>query len=154
MAETLAHAPPEPPLRLPTSLRRQLHGWARDGYPHEVCGLLVGSSGAEATTVSRVTRARNLAVERLRDRYTLDPEHFLAVDSVARESGMEVVGVWHTHPDHPPRPSSTDREAAWECFSYLILAVNADGVADITAWRLRRGRFDEQPVEELKEIAS
>ncbi len=134
------------PLRLPPALRGQLERWASEGHPHEVCGLLVGRRNGTATSVARITRGRNLALERLRDRYTLDPEHFLAVDSVARREGLEVVGAWHTHPDHPARPSTTDRERAWESFSYLILSVTRSGVEDATAWRLAGGVFLEQPI--------
>lgn len=133
-------------LELPPALRLQLRRWARDGHPHEICGLLVGRAGHDATRVTRVTRGRNLAADRLRDRYLLDPEHFLAVDSVARRDGLEIVGVWHTHPDHPARPSPTDREAAWEAFSYLILSVTRDGVSAEAAWRLDADAFVEQPI--------
>jgi proteasome lid subunit RPN8/RPN11 len=143
MADTLS----ESPLRLPPALREQLNRWAADGHPYEICGLLVGAAAPDGTAVSRITRARNLAIDRSRDRYTLDPEHFLAVDSVARADGLEIVGVWHTHPDHPPRPSTTDLVAAWETFSYLILSVARDGVRDAAAWRLAaNGGFVEQPI--------
>lgn len=147
----MGDAPTTPrPLRLPGALREQLEQWAREGHPHEICGLLVGRHDDDATTVARITRARNLAADRLRDRYTLDPEHFLAVDSVARFDGLEVVGAWHTHPDHPARPSATDREAAWESFSYLIVSVARDGVEEAAAWRLAGGAFVQQPIEEVR----
>jgi proteasome lid subunit RPN8/RPN11 len=127
--------------------RQGLERWASAGHPHEVCGLLVGRQDGRATRVARVTRGRNLALDRLHDRYTLDPEHFLTVDLAARRAGLEVVGAWHTHPDHPARPSATDRERAWESFSYLILSVSRTGVEDATAWRLAGDVFVEQPIE-------
>lgn len=135
-------------LRLSSALYSQLRCWAREGHPDETCGLLVGRLEAAGTLVSRVTRARNLAVDRLRDRYTVDPAHFVAVDSLARADGLEIVGGWHSHPDHPPRPSATDRRAAWESFSYLIVAVTRDGVTGAAAWRLADGGFVEQPIAE------
>jgi proteasome lid subunit RPN8/RPN11 len=137
------------PLRLPRVLREQIERFAVEGHPHEICGLLAGHSTASGTTVVRVTRSRNLSLDRPRDRYTLDPEHYLAVDVLAREDGLEIVGVWHTHPDHPARPSATDREAAWEGLSYLIVSVTPDGVRDATVWRLGAdGAFVEQPLGE------
>ena len=136
------------PLRLPVVLRAWLDDLARHGYPHEVCGLLVGHEQDDATAVERITQARNLATERLADRYDLDPEDFLATDRAARRDGLEIVGVWHTHPDHPARPSRTDVEAAWEGYTYLILSMRNGGVADARAWRLADGEFVEQPLEE------
>ena len=135
-------------LRLSAELRRELEQAAVAGHPHEVCGLLVGRAGGGVSVVQRVTRARNLAVGRLADRYTLDPRDFLEADRQARRDGLDIIGVWHTHPDHPARPSSTDLEAAWEGYSYLILSVHRDGVADFRAWRLEGAAFREQPLEE------
>lgn len=136
------------PLRLPLVLRAWLDDLARHGYPQEVCGLLVGRERGPATAVERITQARNLATDRLADRYNLDPEDFLTTDRAARRDGLEIVGVWHTHPDHPARPSKTDLKAAWEGYSYLILSVRKGGVADARAFRLFDGEFVEQPVEE------
>ncbi len=143
-------AQPSSPLRLPLTLRLRLEEWAREGHPQEVCGLLVGRDEESGTTISRITRGRNLAGDRLNDRYTLDPRHFLAVDSVARGDGLEIVGVWHTHPDHPARPSATDRAAAWESYSYLILSVAQDGATAAAAWRLAGDAFVEQRLEEAR----
>ena len=141
----------EPPaLRLSAVLRGRLERLAADGYPHEVCGLLVGTPGADVTRVERVTRARNTATHRLADRYTLHPDDFLAADVEARCDGLDIVGIWHTHPDHPARPSETDLSVAWEGYTYLILAVRREGVADITAWCLDEGGFVEQRVEEAQ----
>ena len=73
-----------------------------------------------------------------------------AADFEARGDGLEIVGIWHTHPDHPARPSETDSSAAWQGYTYLILSVGRQGVADVTAWRLVEGSFVEQLVEEVQ----
>ncbi len=135
-------------LRIPALLKRRLNRWARDGYPSEVCGLLVGRGGAGAILIERVEKTGNLAAERLQDRFLLDPDDHLAVDETARRDGLDIVGVWHTHPDHPARPSGTDLEAAWEGYVYLILSVGPEGVVDCRAWRLDGSRFIEQRIEE------
>jgi proteasome lid subunit RPN8/RPN11 len=135
------------PLRLSGALRAALTGLCAEGYPHEVCGLLVGIVDARVSRVLRVARARNLATCR-RDHYRLDPATFVAVDEVARDDGLEIVGFWHSHPDHPARPSLTDLEAAWEGYSYLIASVARDGVRELRAWRLAGDRFVEQSIEE------
>ena len=134
-------------VQLSAAQRRELERAAGRGYPQEVCGLLVGREGPRGTAVLRVTQARNLAGERRADRYRLDPDDFLVTDRAARDDGLEIVGVWHTHPDHPARPSRTDREAAWEGWSYLILSVDAGQVSELTAWRLEGGSFVRQPIQ-------
>jgi proteasome lid subunit RPN8/RPN11 len=143
LTETLAA-----PLRLPRELRSALDAIARTGYPHEVCGLLLGRDGPTGTTIERITEAANLAGDRRADRYVLDPDAFVLADREARDAGLDIVGVWHTHPDHPARPSLTDRDAAWPGYTYLILSVRDGRVADAAAWRLEGDAFAEQPIEE------
>ncbi len=140
---------PFPPLRFSSLVQADLIRRAVAGYPHEVCGLLIGKGTAAGVLVERITEARNLRTDRLADRYVLDPDDFLAADSAARREGLEVVGIWHTHPDHPPTPSQTDLEAAWEGYSYVILSVRRGDVADIRSWRLAGSRFAGQPIEEI-----
>jgi proteasome lid subunit RPN8/RPN11 len=133
-------------LALPSEVRGEIERWIRAGYPEETCGLLVGRSRLGRTEALRATRARNLNRERARDRYELDPADFLAADLAAREQGLEIVGVWHSHPDHPAEPSETDRLAAWEGWSYLIVEVTRAGVAAVRSWRLAEQRFQEEPI--------
>ena len=133
-------------LVLPEAVRRELEGWIGSGYPEKTCGLLVGREHLGRIETTRATRARNLNRERARDRYDLDPSDFLAADLAARAEGLEIVGVWHSHPDHPAQPSETDRRAAWEGWSYLIVEVTARGVAGLRSWRLAGQRFVEEPV--------
>ena len=133
-------------LVLPPETRRAIESWILAGYPHETCGLLVGSSRDGRTETARATQARNLNTERARDRYELDPKDYLAADLGAREDGLEIVGVWHSHPDHPAQPSETDRAAAWEGFSYLIAEVTLQGVATMRSWRLQGQTFVEEPI--------
>ena len=71
---------------------------------------------------------------------------FLAADKAARADGLEIVGIWHSHPDHPARPSITDLDAAWEGYSYLIIQVRRDGPGDFRSWRVADERFREERV--------
>lgn len=134
-------------LHLNAALQQQLHGWAREGYPLECCGLLLGNAGAGVVRVEEVMRARNANAQRGHDRYEIDAEDFLHADLHARERQLEIVGVWHTHPDHPARPSATDREQAWDGWSYLILSVSASGVQALRSWRLYGPDFVEEEVQ-------
>jgi proteasome lid subunit RPN8/RPN11 len=137
-----------PTLHLPSSSRASLESWAHAAYPHEGCGLLIGERAADEHTIHNVTRANNLNVERAHDRYELDPKDLLDADIAARAQGLEVLGVWHTHPDHPARPSETDRQAAWPEWSYVILEVRREGVRDLRSWRLNDAQtFDEETIQ-------
>lgn len=120
---------------------------ANVGYPLEACGLLVGRLTDGRTEVTRVVQARNLNEERAHDRFEVDPRDFLTADEQARADGLEIVGVWHSHPDHPARPSETDRAAAWDGWSYVIVSVTRDGIADLRSWRLREQQFIEEQIE-------
>ena len=133
-------------LLLPPELRRRLSDWVCAGYPHETCGLLVGRSAESATLIKDLVQARNLNTERARDRYELAPEDLLAADGAARERGLEIVGVWHSHPDHPAVPSATDRKGAWTGWSYLIAEVERDGLRDLKSWRLQDDEFVEEVI--------
>ena len=142
---------PVAPLKLPPKLRDELTALARRGYPHEVCGLLVGRETGVGTAVERITSAANLEKDRVDDRYTLDPRDYLRADAAAQRDGLEIVGVWHTHPDHPARPSTTDLKFAWDSYTYLILSVPRKGWIEIRAWALEGDRFVERPIEEVRQ---
>lgn len=134
-------------LRLPPNVARAIDARAREHYPHEACGLLVGRCGEHGVLVTRAEEARNLAVDRLADRYRLDPDDFRAADEAARRDGLDIVGIWHSHPDHPARPSATDLRAAWPGYSYLIVSVSAAGITERRSWRLDGKTFIEQEIE-------
>jgi proteasome lid subunit RPN8/RPN11 len=135
-------------VRLPPAVRAQIEAWAAAVYPHEACGLLLGRAGATAvptvpTVIDRAHLARNLD-SRARDHYEIDPADHLAAEDQARALGLDVVGVWHSHPDHPALPSETDRQGAWPGWSYVILAVAAGSAAGLRSWRLDGERFAEE----------
>ena len=97
--------------------------------------------------MARVTQARNVNIERPRDRYELDPLDFLAAQRAAQSAGLEVVGVWHSHPDHAARPSETDRADAWPEWSYVIATVTERGADQVRSWRLEGDEFHEEHIE-------
>ena len=124
--------------------REQLRTVAADAYPSEGCGVLIGT-GDE---VVEATAGRNLREDRSRDRYELDPGAIVAAERSARSRGLEVVGFWHSHPDHPAEPSAFDQERAWTEYLYVIVRTTADGAEDARGWRLERdgGAFLEVPL--------
>ncbi len=130
-------------LRLTDEAERRLRELAEAAYPHEGCGVLLGRPGEE-TVVETVTAGSNLITERSRDRYELDPRDVVAAERMARESGREVLGFWHTHPDHPARPSQFDTDNAWTDYVYVICSVTGGSCDLVRAWALREqgGPFD------------
>ncbi len=131
---------------LPTPLRAQIESWALSGYPHETCGVLVGQQTPGDVRVVRVVMARNDNSERARDRYLLNAEDFLAADMAAQADQLEIVGIWHSHPDHSAQPSETDRTQAWQDWSYIIVSVCGGNPADLRSWRLSGNTFEEEIV--------
>lgn len=134
----------ESTLLLPPVLRAEIEALVRNGYPNETCGLLLGRSEAGVARVLRQWSARNLNQQRANDRFELDPQAYLAAEAAATAAGMTLVGIWHSHPDHPAIPSPTDREMAWSGWSYLIVAVTAGGIADLRSWRIGGDDFYEE----------
>jgi len=152
-------------LRINESQREAIgqHG-ARD-YPSECCGVLLGDVSGEFKQVREVVALRNLrqdvnhaqellpvddpARETERNRFLIDPLDQLRVEKDARARGLEVLGYYHSHPDHPARPSAYDREHAWPWYSYVIVSVERGIAKDLTCWTLAEdgGMFLPEPVE-------
>jgi proteasome lid subunit RPN8/RPN11 len=119
-------------------------------YPDECCGVLIGRILEDSTIVERLLSADNERNDSRHNRYLINPETVLAAHKEARALGLDVVGYYHSHPDHPARPSEFDREHAWPGVSYLIVSVEKGNVADSRSWRLAddREKFDEEKIEE------
>lgn len=103
---------------------------AEAGYPHEVCGVLLGRAGS----VVEARACANLAVDRAHDRYQMDPRDQLRIEKDARQRGLETLGYYHSHPDHPADASATDLDLSWEGVHYLIVAVHQGRVTDQRSW--------------------
>ncbi|MBI3928531.1 MAG: M67 family metallopeptidase [Armatimonadetes bacterium] len=137
------------------SLQRQhldaIRSHAERDYPDECCGVLVGRL-EEGYTVRRVDQSlavKNIHPGHKNDRFTLDPKEFLSIEKKARERSLSVVGFYHSHPDHPARPSGTDAEWAHPVYSYVIVSVRGGRSAELTAWEFRDGEFVEESIEEV-----
>ena len=109
---------------------------AAAAYPDEGCGVLIGRQVEGRTEIFSVTSARNLNQERARDRYLMDPGDIVRADREAREQDLDVVGYWHSHPDHPARPSRYDTDHAWTDYVYIICATTPEGTGDVNAFTL------------------
>ena len=103
-----------------------------EGYPHEICGIMIGPR--DDHTVTEVKRARNIIVERARDRYEIDPRDHIRIQREADAAGLDIVGYYHSHPDHPAQASRFDTERAWAGYVYLIVAVHDGKPVDANAF--------------------
>lgn len=130
-------------LQLPDALRQRIAAAGQAAYPREACGLLVGRAGASPSVVE-VTEGRNLVADVATDRYELDPVHLMEVERSARAQGLDVLGVWHSHPDHDAVPGRRDREGAFDAWSYVIVTITGGEVGDMRSWRLEGDVFAEQ----------
>lgn len=108
---------------------------ARETYPFECCGLLVGKfRDGEEKEICEVCRVENRNNERANDRYEIDPGDFHQIDKRATSKGMDILGVYHSHPDHPDRPSDVDREIASATYSYVIISVTKGEDVSARSW--------------------
>jgi len=121
-------------LYLPPSLQSDLEVHTRAEFPREACGTLIGRTTELGVEVVRVERGENL--NESSEQFTLDPAHLVRAEQMACDDGLEIVGIWHSHPNQPAVPSTRDREAAWRGWSYLILSVLEAGVSELRSWRI------------------
>lgn len=133
------------------SLRR--HG--EETYPHECCGALLGTFRDSSRLVDQIVRCGNTREDRPQDRYNIDPKELIVIQRQAAQQGLEIVGFYHSHPDHPAQWSQTDlAEAHWLGCSYVITSVEK-GSAHLTNSFLLSGegeddkRFEKEEIERL-----
>jgi len=101
----------------------QIRSHGEDGYPYEICGVMVGPRGGRGR-VTEVHRARNTVVDRAHDRYEIDPRDLIRIERECDQNGLEIVGYYHSHPDHPAQASATDAQRSWAGPVYLIVAIH------------------------------
>jgi proteasome lid subunit RPN8/RPN11 len=128
----MSHNPISVTAAVDEAIRR--HG--EETYPHECCGALVGQPGQVTATVP----LSNTTEEGPRRRFLVRPSDYRLAESRATELGGELLGFYHSHPDHPARPSQYDLDHAWPTFAYVIVAVAAGKAGDMTVWWLKDDR--------------
>jgi proteasome lid subunit RPN8/RPN11 len=127
------------------------HG--EEAYPHECCGVLIGKLEDGTRVVKGVIRCKNGQKETPTHRYNIPPEELIAAQKKARDRDLDIVGFYHSHPDHPPRWSRHDlEEAHWFACSYVITSVKKGKVSDTNSYVLcgndeESKRFDSENIE-------
>src|SRR5258706_12413118 len=123
-------------LTLTAAVDQAIRAHGQETYPHECCGALVGSGDR----VAEIVALPNTTEEGPRRRFLVRPSDYRLAESRATELGGELLGFYHSHPDHPARPSQYDLDHAWPTFAYIIVAVAAGAAADLTGWFLKDDR--------------
>lgn len=144
-----------------------LQAHAQQTYPEECCGLLLGLTDVinDCAQVQEVRPVKNTwtaavnpfaegdrSIEAVskRNRFWIDPQILLTAQRECRDRGWNVLGVYHSHPDHPAVPSERDRQLAWSGYSYPIVSVNTQQVREIQSWRLNdQGQFSAETIQTL-----
>lgn len=137
-------------IAIPREILNKIHAHGQQAYPEEGAGLLLGHSNGDRRQVSGILELANSREdEARRNRYLLSPQDYLWGEEQAEQQGLEVLGVFHSHPDAPNRPSEYDREWAWPSFSYVITSVQDGRPVESRAWLLAgdRSGFQEEPIE-------
>ena len=123
-------------------------------FPYECCGALLGRDSAGNEKVSAPDESLagtprealglfplvNRRDDSPRNRFAVTADDVREAEQAARQQGLEVIGWYHSHPDHPARPSDFDREHAWPWYSYVIVSVMSGKPADMASWRLHDDR--------------
>ena len=109
---------------------------AKIAYPYECCGLLVGNSNNSGKVVHKIYSVENKNKVRAVDRYEIDSKEFDEVDREATKKGLNIIGIYHSHPDHPAVPSAFDKECAnaWTEYSYIIISVKNGKEEELKSW--------------------
>lgn len=139
-------------IRMGAGLAEAIRGHGVRTYPDECCGALLGRDlngpGGEREIVE-VVALDNQREDSPRNRFSVAPQDVIEADRAAQAKGLDVVGWYHSHPDHPARPSEFDREHAWPWYSYVIVKVEKGAAREMTSWRLKedRGDYEEERIE-------
>jgi len=128
-------------IRLSASLLEEIRREGERAYPAECCGALIGRAGHDGKEVVRLAPALNRRTDDPH-RYLIAPDDLRRLEAEVRRESLDVVGYYHSHPDHPPRPSAFDTEHAWPWYSYLIVRIDQGRAADAASWVLD----DERPL--------
>jgi proteasome lid subunit RPN8/RPN11 len=108
---------------------------ARSTYPEECCGFLLGKC-SNFRTIERALSAQNTNRNSPKSRFNIDPLELIRAEEEAQRSDMDLIGLYHSHPDAPAQPSQVDLENAWPWFTYLVVSVQNGEPKDVAAWLL------------------
>jgi proteasome lid subunit RPN8/RPN11 len=129
-------------LLLSSELEAKIQTAGETAYPDECCGVLIGEIDNVGTKIVKRTEVVNNAREdgEKYHRFLITPEDVFRAELTARAANLELIGFYHSHPDHPASPSEYDREHALPFYSYVIVSVENGKAKKITSWELSSDR--------------
>jgi proteasome lid subunit RPN8/RPN11 len=137
-------------IQLEENQRDEIARHAERDYPYECCGLLLGRFEAPGLkSISEIYAISNAREEQAkRNRFLIRPEELLQGEQYTAERGLDVIGFYHSHPDHPAVPSQYDLEHAWPVYSYIVVSVMAGAAGDLRSWEMEsdRSTFTEEEI--------
>ena len=144
------------PLKLSQELEARIRSHAAETYPYECCGALLGRDGDEGREVLALVPLENRRDDSPRNRFSITPEDVRLAEHKAREQRIDLIGWYHSHPDHPAAPSEFDREHAWPWYSYIIVRSESQGTKEMNSWRLADDRacYANEPIESIASLAA
>jgi proteasome lid subunit RPN8/RPN11 len=143
-----------PTLKMSAEIAQQIRQHGMQTYPHECCGALLGRDDVDGEVITpggvqlplreimALFPMTNRREDSAHNRFSVTAEDVRDAEKAAREKKLDVVGWYHSHPDHPARPSQYDREHAWPWYSYVIVSVANGKPAEMTSWRLSDDRSE------------
>ncbi len=137
-------------LYVPGRLLEEIWAHGEASYPEEGAGVLLGNvEGEDRWAKQLLPFANHFVAESRHNRYLIEPRDMLRAEEEAERLGMDVIGVFHSHPDHPARPSEFDREWALPWYSYVITCVENGKAVESRSWRLTadRQQMQEEPLQ-------
>lgn len=130
-------------IELTPEIHRDIGRHGAETYPHECCGAILGRAASDRKVVTEMIRIDNARKdERARRRFLITDQDYLRVEREAATRGLDLLGFYHSHPDHPARPSQYDLDHAFPWFSYVIVAVAEGDPGALTSWVLADDRSE------------
>ena len=121
-------------------------------YPYECCGFFYGRDKGDRRELTLARRVRNTREGERTDRFQIEPDDYRKAEQFAQDRDLDLLGVYHSHPDHPAEPSEHDRSVAMPYFSYVIISVEKQQAVATRSWQLNDARQFEEEIIETKSI--
>jgi proteasome lid subunit RPN8/RPN11 len=126
---------------------KQIHQDALQCFPYECCGFLFGYEKDEKRIITKIKSVNNISNEDQRRRFSISPMDYIQAEKFADENKLSLLGIYHSHPNHPSVPSETDRVSAQPYFSYVIVSVINNTIGETSSWQLNeQNQFEEEQI--------
>jgi len=134
-----------------TGILKSIESHLESAYPNEACGFLLGSDAQRRRNITHLIQVENQSTENQRRRFVIDPLDYLKTEKFAAKEGLTLLGIYHSHPDHPAIPSVHDLEFAQPYFSYFIHSITSGKTTDTRSYRLHNGKFIEEKFTRIRQ---